>query len=241
MPHRSVIVRSALAAIVLVLLTASAADAGPAPELIHTKHMHGGRYCEILLVHPGTVDQTTGIVADVYNTYSLNECPADQWATLDMTTVAAEQQVPVAIRNGPRFWLMDSIDKEPLADRTPTDFGGIGMLKLATVGLGSVVNPAPYSLHEVDRRTRFTFAKGRTVHELVAADGTVYVMQTWSQQIDPSLDEAGLAGLGSRLQLPEGWTYRNRKLKAPLKVVTLDHPAHVLQDELMNSYVQEKY
>ncbi|MFN8027158.1 MAG: hypothetical protein U0W40_12610 [Acidimicrobiia bacterium] len=201
--------------------------------------MYGGRYCEILLVHPGAADGVAGIVADVYNTYSLNDCPEAPWSALDMKAVAAAQQVPVALRNGPRFWLMDRIDKEPLADKVITDFGGVEMIKLATVGLGSAVNPAPYSVHEVDRRTRFTFAKGRRVHELVAPDGTTYVMQTWSQQIDPTLSESDLASLGDRLQLPEGWTYRTRKLKAPLRVVTLDAPAHVLQDELMNSYAQE--
>ena len=75
--------------------------------------------------------------------------------------------------------------------------------------------------------------------ELVAADGTTYVMQTWSQQVDPTLSEADLARLGDRLQLPEGWTYRTRRLRAPLRVVTTAAPAHVLQDDLMNSYSQE--
>ncbi len=181
------------------------------PKLVHTKGMYRERYCEILLVHPGP----GGLVADVYNTYTLNECPAAPWAALDAKAVAQEQQVPIALRNGPRHWLMDRVDKEPLADPIHADFGGIEMVKLATVALGSAVNPAPYTEHEVDRRTVFTFAKGRTVHELVAPDGTTYVMQTWSQQVDPSLGERDLGGLGSRLQLPDGWAYRSRRLRAP--------------------------
>jgi len=207
----------------------------PAAKLVHTKGMHGDRYCEILLVHPGT----GGLVADVYNTYTLNDCPAAQWDALDMKAVAQQEQVPIALRNGPRHWLMDRVDKEPVGDATHADFGGIEMVRLATVALGSVVNPAPYTVHEVDRRTVFTFGRGRRVYELVAADGTTYVMQTWSQQIDPTLTQADLARLGDRLQLPDGWTFRTRRLRSPLRVVTTAAPAHVLQDDLMNSYSQE--
>lgn len=234
MRETRVLILTALLALACVLPSTAAGAATP-PDLIHTKGLYGKRYCEILLVHPGT----GGLEADVYNTYTLNECPADEWAALDTKAVAAEQQVPVALRNGPRYWLMDQIDKEPLTEKVIADFGGIDMIKLATVALGNAVNPASYSVHEVDRHTVFTFGKGRTVHELVDADGTTYVMQTWSQQVDPTLSEADLAKLGDRLQLPDGWNYRNRKLKSPLKVVTLDAPAHVLQDDLMDSYVQE--
>jgi hypothetical protein len=77
------------------------------------------------------------------------------------------------------------------------------------------------------------------VHELTAPDGTRYVMQAWSQQVDPTLDERDLGNLGTRLALPAGWTYQTRTLARPLKVVTTDQPAQVLQDELMNSYSQE--
>jgi hypothetical protein len=238
---RPVTARAARRARTALLLVACAAVMVilPAATLVHSKGMHGDRYCEILLVHP----DTGGLVADVYNTYTLNECPAAQWDALDMKAVAQQEQVPIALRNGPRYWLMDRVDKEPLADATHVDFAGtegsIEMVRLATVALGSVVNSAPYTVHEVDRRTVFTFGKGRRVYELVAADGTTYVMQTWSQQIDPTLSEADLARLGDRLHLPDGWTFRTRRLRAPLRVVTTDAPAHVLQDDLMNSYSQE--
>ena len=79
---------------------------------------------------------------------------------------------------------------------------------------------------------------GSTVYELVAPDGTTYVMQSWSQQVDPTLDEAGLAELASRLQLPSGWSYRVRVLGEALQVDTTDTDAVVLQDELRNSYSQ---
>jgi hypothetical protein len=224
-----------LATIFLALAALTATGgAGTGDASVHSTHMYGKRYCELLLVHPGT----GGIVADVYNTYPLNDCPAANWTALDTKAVAQQEGVPIALRNGPRYWLMDRVDKAPVAAPRTADFGGIEMARIASVSLGTTVDTAPYRTHDVDRRATFTFAKGRTVYELLAPDGSRYVMQTWSQQIDPTLTERDLVGLSSRLQLPDGWRYRSRVLRTPLRIVTRDAPAHVLQDDLMNSYSQ---
>jgi hypothetical protein len=97
----------------------------------------------------------------------------------------------------------------------------------------------PYTLNSVDRQTVFSFDKGRTIYELTGADGTKYVMQSWSQQIAPTLTEADLPSLATRLHLPAGWSYSSRTLTAPLRVVTTDAEARVLQDDLKNTYSME--
>jgi hypothetical protein len=61
-------------------------------------------------------------------------------------------------------------------------------------------------------------------------------MQTYSAQIDPTLTEAQLTDLDSRLTLPAGWTYSSRILDSSLKIETVTTVARVLQDELGNSY-----
>lgn len=225
---------TAAVALTALAVTTVGASADARDDLVHSTRMYGKRYCEVLLVHPGT----GGIVADVYNTYSLNDCPADAWAALDMRVVAQQEAVPIALRNGPRYWLMDRVDKERVGTPKTADFGDIAMARIASVVIGTSIDTAPYRTHDVDRRSTFTFAKGRTVHELIGADETRYVMQTWSQQVDPTLTERDLDDLGSRLHLPEGWRYRSRVLRKPLRIVTRDEPAHVLQDDLMNSYSQ---
>jgi len=199
--------------------------------------MRGKRYCEVLLVQPGNGT----LSADVYNSYPLNDCPQAQWAALDAKAVAAAAGVPVAVLNGPRFWLMDRVKKAGgAADLPKKDFGGIEMYRQASVEVASMADAmVPYRPNSVDRKAVFTFDAGQTVYELTSADGTKYVMQTWSQQKDPSLVESGLAGLGSRLQLPAGWTYAARKLAKPLVVDTTSQAASVLQDDLGNSYSQE--
>ena len=78
----------------------------------------------------------------------------------------------------------------------------------------------PFTVHAVSRQAAFTFHAGRQVYELVDPSGTVWVMQTWSQIKDPTLSEADLPGLASKLTLPAGWTYRVRTLNAPLVVAS---------------------
>ena len=198
--------------------------------------MRSLRYCEVLLV---TIEAGSA-TADVYNSYPLNDCPADQWEQLDATAIATQESAVLAVLNGPRYWLMNRVEKAASDDQITKSFGDIDMVRRATVEVGDIKAAAiPYTPHAVDRKTVFTFDAGMEVYELTTADGTMYVMQTYSQQNDPTLQEADLAELGARLTLPPGWTFSSRTLTEPLAVSTLDAPALVLQDDLGNSYSQQ--
>ena len=191
----------------------------------------GKRYGEVLLVRAGA----DGPEATVYNTFGLNDCPAELWDALDAAAIARENGALAALLNGPRYWLMSGIAKAPGAAQPTRSFGGLGMIEQATVRLTST-DPAPYSANTVDRRAVFTYAPGRPVFELVDPQGRRWVMQTYSQVVDADLGLADLPGLASRLTLPAGWRYETRTLDAPLVVDTTDRPAQVLQDDLTNSY-----
>lgn len=191
----------------------------------------GKRYGEVLLVRMAA----SGPEAVVYNSFPLNDCPAELWDALDAPAIAAENGAVTALLNGPRYWLMSHIAKRAGEPQPTRSFGGIEMIEQATVQLSSN-NPQPYSVNKVDRRAVFTFDAGRPVFELVDADGRRWVMQTWSRVVDKNLTLDDLAGLGSRLSLPDGWRYETRTLTEPLVVDTTSTVAHVLQDELTNSY-----
>jgi len=193
--------------------------------------LRGKRYGEVLLVSVGP----DGPQATVYNTFPLNECPADEWSRLDADAVAVEHGATAALLNGPRYWLMDTIDKDMGADREIAAFGGLQMYRQATVLLSSM-NPAPYVPNTVARNAVFVFDAGLPVFELVDADGGQWVMQTWSQVVDPDLYYEDLPGLAGRLHLPDGWTYRTRTLETELRIDTSSQAALVLQDDLTNSY-----
>ena len=197
-------------------------------------NMHGKRYCEILLLNL----QEDGIHAEVFNTYPLNDCPDDQWKAIDTAAVAKDEAVVFASANGPRYWAMDSVVKSDMTEVFQKSFGGMEMNRYASVYVGT--NPAdlliPYSPHAVNRKAAFTFNAGTTVYMLHDAEGKTYVMQSWSQQVDPALNEADLLTLADRLQLPEGWTYDYKTLTEEFVVETRAEDAQVLGDDLHNTY-----
>ena len=196
--------------------------------------LSGKRYGEVLLVEV----TESGPRATVYNSFPLNDCPAELWSKLDPQAIASENGAAAALLNGPRYWLMNTIEKEAALNQETKSFGGIEMIKQATVELTSM-NPAPYLANEVSRNTVFVFNAGEEIYELVDPQGRRWVMQTFSQVADPNLSRSDLPGLAGRLDLPEGWTYAPRVLTETLRVDTTTRPAQVLQDDLTNSYSLE--
>jgi hypothetical protein len=191
----------------------------------------GLRYGEVLLVHL----TESGPQATVYNTFPLNDCPGELWDQLDATAIAAEAGAVAAILNGPRYWLMSGIGKADRESMKRKTFGGLEMNRQATVQLASM-NPAAYTENKVDRKAVFTFDAGRPVYQLVDPDGRRWIMQTYSQTVDPTLGLDDLAGLAARLSVPPGWRYETHVPASSIVVDTTTHPASVLQDDLANSY-----
>lgn len=203
------------------------------PSVVTGSAFRGKRYCEVLLVTPAAV----GVTAQVYNSFPMNECPHEAWEKLDATALAKENGVPLAMLNGPRYWLMDNVEKVEGTSGPTKVFGGIEMTQRATVAIADPAKAqARYQVVEVDRKTVFTFDAGSTVYELTDAMGQTYPMQSWSQQIDPTLTEDALADLAPRLDLPPGWSFAARTLDAPLTVDTLDGTASALTDDFNNTY-----
>jgi hypothetical protein len=193
--------------------------------------LSGKRYGEVLLVTPGEA----GPQANVYNSFPLNDCPAELWSQLDAQAIAKEYGAATVLLNGPRYWLMNAIEKHQQGPQITRNFGGIDMILQATVLLSSM-NPAPYVPNNVSRNTVFVFDAGEEVYELQDPHGHRWVMQTWSQVADPNLSRADLRKLDQRLKLPDGWSYQPRVLTGELRVDTTTRAAQVLQDDLTNSY-----
>jgi hypothetical protein len=204
---------------------------GMADDVTMIEGVFGKRYGEVLLVRA----TESGPEATVYNTFPLNDCPAELWDRLDAQAIAAENHAAGALLNGPRYWLMSSIGKLGREVQEHKRFGGIEMIRQATVKLASM-NPAPYRVNRVDRKAVFVFDAGREIYELIDPEGSHWVMQTWSQTVDHTLRLADLPTLADRLSLPAGWRYESRTPSTPLCVDTTDTEASVTQDNLANSY-----
>ena len=193
----------------------------------------GTRYGEVLAVYMGD----SGLEAHVYGTQLINDCPQELWEQLNAEAIQAEMEALAIKLNGPRYWMLDGLGSkaEPI-EPVMREFGGILMRRIAVVPLGERISAPPYEVVNVDRRAVFFFDAGKPVYELVDPSGLAYVMQARCVGVDPAMDEAALDGLGDRLALPEGWSYRSRILEDELVVDTSDHLASVIQDEFENSY-----
>jgi len=197
------------------------------------RDVRGHRYGEIFLVSSAD----GGLVADVYNSYTLNDCPRELWETLDLAEIARAEGALAAVANGPRYWLVDSIEKSGPPSPDVRDFGGILMARAATLDLGAAgFDPSPYNGRRVARAAMFSFDADSVVHELTDPAGAVYVMQSWCTAVDTALTEPDLTDLGERLSLPSDWAFGCRRLEEAVHVMTTTEDAVVLQDDLRNSY-----
>jgi hypothetical protein len=220
--------------------TLAAHTPGLTPEVtddgrVRVEGLRGERYCEVLLAR---VVDGPRLNAEVWNTYGLNDCPPEEWEALDADAIKTEREVLAAILNGPRYWMMDAIERTPDAvERQETTFGTLRMFLAATVDLGPIPpNLAPYTEREVARAAIFEFSAGAEIYELTDPAGRVFVMQSYSQQRAPDLAESALADLGARITPPAGWTYAARTLDTTLRVGDGSPVSTVVQDDLGNTY-----
>lgn len=229
--------RSALLALLLPV-GASAALAqqplpGPAPTPKLPAVLRDARYCELVAVHL----TMNGLLASVFNTLGFDDCPADKWDALDRRELLRAFDTLAVVMNGPRHFIMDGITA---SGDTKTgeiiSVGGIVFAKRAEVSLSvhQAMGPS-YTEQTIDRETTYRFDAGKPVFQLTAPDGAVYVMQSYAQIVDPKLTYADLAGLGSRLKPPAGWSYSTRTPDKDL-LLAAKGTAIVIQDELKNTY-----
>ncbi len=214
--------------------TDSASDVTTRGDADTASGLRGQRYCEVLA---GTISGAN-VLLDVYNTIGLNDCPDAAWRALDVAALRTELGVPAVVLNGPRHWTIDAFESGALQNPTVRTIGGIAMRVAGRIevplSVAMMGNP-PYRVQTVRRDTTVRFEAGSHVYELVAADGGVFVMQSFSLQMQPQTIES-LETLGDRLHPLTGWTFRTRVLTAPLRVTAIDGMAMVTTDNVGNAY-----
>lgn len=191
------------------------------------------RYCEILPV----ALKDGKLVASVYNTLGINDCPDDVWKAMDVKAIQKQFGAVQVLMNGPRYFMMNQIiPKGATASGDTLTIGELGFTKRAEVVLSlTSMKTKPYEIRNIDRDTTYVFKKGNEVYELVDADGNTYVMQSYSLTVDATITVDDLSTLGDRLKMPKGWTYQSVTLDHDL-ILTANGVAHIVQDELSNSY-----
>lgn len=141
--------------------------------------------------------------------------------------------------NGPRYWVLDKLIGSGSSNTEQRfTFGGIEMelrASLDTKIREGTVGEEFYVPNQVKRDTVYIYNAGEPVFELTSPEGDVYTMQSYAQIKDKNLTYDDLATLGSRLALPDGWSYAPRTLTEEL-VLDSGGLAYVINDDLYNSY-----
>ena len=224
----------AIAATVLpLLLSTPGAVAEPVVKGDTIEGTRDARYCELIPV----VRDGLHLVATVYNTLGLNDCPPSVWDAITEDAMKQRFDALTVILNGPRHFIMDSITAGGATKAGKTiEAGGLKLTERASIDVGLLdLMHRPYREMTIDRDTIYRFKAGNPVFLLEAPDGSRYAMQAYAQIVDKSLAYAGLPALGSRLKLPSGWRFTTLTPETDL-ILGAKGTATVVQDELENTY-----
>lgn len=227
-----------------------AADLDDGPPLPNAAMEDGAlrdaRYCEVI----PTVRNGDTITSSVYNSFGHSPCTDAEWDALTEQIVNQQFGSQSAQLNGPRLWVFDNVAQpgDQATDPRTYQFAGIAgrtftfgdietvlRVELPTTADQPVDREQPYTVHEFPRNAVWTYQAGSSVHELTDPDGTNYVMESYSQEIDPTLSWEQLDALGGQLTLPQGWSYSSRPLTEDL-VLGNGGTAYLVHDNLDNSY-----
>lgn len=200
------------------------------------------RYCEVFLVGGDPV--TDNLQAVFYNTTDLNNenprdtCPPGLWDKVNAETLKKQYEVLGVFKNGPRHWAMDWIELPVGSMRT---FDGLQARWMGQVQLPKGVDlhkkgSSAYKPTTVARKSQMGFEKGKPVFILEDPEGMPWVMQAYSNIVDPNLTYEDLQMLDKKLKLPPGWKYRVKVLDQDLTIRAVSGHARIVQDDLENTY-----
>jgi predicted nucleic acid-binding Zn ribbon protein len=220
----------------LLWLSASRlAGANPAIDQDHHRitGVRDARYCELIPI----VRSGARLLATIYNTLGLNDCPAEIWSKISEADMKRRFDAVKVVLNGPRYFVMDSIEGagETVGGKT-IEAAGLSLTERASINVTPLDRlREPYRETTINRATKYLFMAGKQVFILQAPNGGRCAMQAYSQIVDKSLSYADLANLGDRLKLPPKWRYFVVTPDQDL-IVGAKGKAIVVQDELQNTY-----
>ncbi len=98
----------------------------------------------------------------------------------------------------------------------------------------------PHAPSDIQRESKYLYRKGSQVYLIVLPDGHTWIMQTYTQKVDPTMSQEKLPSLGGMYKnLPAGWKFVVKTLDKDLTLIPpadQNHIAHVMADEFDNVY-----
>ena len=184
-------------------------------QRIHVKDARGLRFCGLgAFVGTGRAQR-----AHVYTAASFPVTP-ETHKQIDPEKLAGELGVDMCAVNGGRFWMMDEYE---YMGSDVVDFHGVGMRWAGDMTGAEMISEmqSAYTPSLIYRNTNWIFHAGEPVYLLREPTGTVWVLQEYTKDVDPSLEADNLDQLGGKYkQLPEGWTFETKILTEELSLDT---------------------
>lgn len=178
--------------------------------------------------------------AHVYTATSCSDLVPGSIEKIDVKALAPTfgSNVKGVVPNAGRHWTFDEMTVEV---GEVVDFQGVKLCWVGDMSGDEIMAhfAAPYAVGKILRNTEWIYKAGTKVHLLREPGGTVWVMQEYTKEVDPTLTMDNLDTVGGKLQnLPEGWTFETKVLD---KDLTLDTRrtglwASIIRDELGNTY-----
>lgn len=196
------------------------------------------------------------LVLKVYSTYKVEQsCDAKYFYDITLASMDAQSNVftksALTLRGSAHGYTMD-VNLSPVTDTFfyvgklrfsktgEVRFGLLDAIRKGTWKVANVVNSS-YKTFLFESQLHYIWNIGTLAHKLIAPNGDRYIMYTFTNQIATDLNRDNLIGLGSRLKLPEGWSYQNSLLSKTITVypTPLDNfRSEVVFDEFNNFYVK---
>ena len=203
-------------------------------DRIHVKNTRGIACCGLgAFVGVGKTQR-----AHVYTATSVTDVTPETHKKIDPKRLARELEVDLCAVDRGCFWTMDEMHFQ---GGEVVDFHGVGMVwagDMTGAAMKTQLNEA-YSPALIYRNTEWIYHAGKPVHLLREPNGTAWVMQEFTNDVDPSLRVENLNMVGSKLsKLPKGWAFETRVLVTNLSLDThrAGGWAAILSDELHCTY-----
>lgn len=199
---------------------------------------------------------TLAFVASMYSTYRVEpNCDEKYFYKLTLASINAQSQVvtdsSLTLRGGSHRYTMD-VNLTPV----PNPFFFVGELRFAKTGevrigvidairkgarnIGNLVNNT-YTPFEVHSKIHYIWNIGTLSHSLIAPNGDRYILYAYTNEVAPDITRNNLIDLGTRLNLPQGWSYESSLLTRTITVrptANSGFNSFLLFDEFSNYYVR---
>lgn len=184
-------------------------------EKVNVKNSRGLAFCGMgAFVGTGKAQR-----AHVYTAANFPVTP-DMPKKIDPVKLATELGVDMCAVNSGRFWMMD--EYEYLGGEVQ-DFHGVSMRWAGDMTGAEMITQfqSAYLPSLIYRNTNWIFYAGKPVYLLREPNGTVWVLQEFTKDVNPELTADTLDRLGSLYkELPEGWTFETKTLTENLSLDT---------------------